>query len=151
MAEFDELIVNVNTISRSGFECSKAISGLNGEFGKATALIKSIEIYTSDVATSLHKLLQRLKQLQTKQDPMHKMREVIDKIVLLCQTDIDGIGEFSRSIQKVAGDHSDVRQKTEWLHTKSKLHMRQSAIDSLRTMLNLLMHTLDFIECGSVE
>ncbi|KAL9064259.1 MAG: hypothetical protein Q9157_007900 [Trypethelium eluteriae] len=151
MAELVGLIASVVTLADTGLRIARGISRVADEFGQARAQIKSIATDTRAVSFILRELRRRLEQVNADQGVIDETREVTAEIVTLCKTDIDDIGNFFSDLQSQSSTQISLRQKTKWLFTKSKISLRLSSLNSLKLTLSLLMHTLDFMQYGSLD
>lgn len=148
MAEIVGLVASIITLVELGFTISKGISSVANEFGSASVHIKVIATDTRAVALILRDLQKRLERQRT---VAAEVRDVAIEIVTLCRTDIEDIGDFLKSLQPQQGERVRFTQKLRWIVGKSKIMTKRSSLDSLKSTLNLYMHSIEFIESGEVE
>jgi hypothetical protein len=148
MAEVIGLVASIVALVELGFKISKGISAVANEFGSASVHIKVIATDTRAVALILRELQKRLERQRT---VAVDVQDVAVEIVALCTTDIEDIGDFLKSLQPLQGQRIRLKQKLRWVIGKSKIMMKRSSLDSLKSTLNLYMHSIEFIENGEVE
>jgi len=148
MAEAVGLVASIVTLVELAFKISRGLTAVASEFGTAARQIKLIGTDTRALAIILRDLSRGLgerKQIAV------EIQEVTAELIALCKEDLDDIGDFLKSLQPLQSDKIGLRQKVRWVFGKSRVMMRRTSLNSLKSTLNLFLHTIDMVGYGEVE
>jgi len=80
-----------------------------------------------------------------------EIQEVTAELIALCKDDLDDIGEFLQSLRPLQSDKIGPRQKVRWVFGESRIMMKRTFLNSLKSTLNLFLHTIDMVGYGEVK
>ena len=150
MAEIIGLVTGIGTIVATAITIAKTISAVANDLGTAGAQIKAIATDTKAVAFVLRDLKGRVITNSRKFDS--EAKSVLKEIVALCTSEIENMQTHLLPLfRSDEGPRMELKQRARWLFAKSKVSTTKTSLDSMKTTLNLLLHSIEYIEGDVVE
>lgn len=150
MAEIVGLITGIGTIVTTALTITKTVSTDANDLGTAGSQIRAIAADTKAFALVLHNFKGRVDKNSHKFDS--EARSVLKETVAMCKSEIGNMQRHLMPLfQSEEGHKMELKQKAKWLFAKSKVSTTKASLDSLKGTLNLLLHTMEYMEGHFVE
>lgn len=143
MAEVIGLISAIGGIAAAGIKVAKVVYALADELGTAGKQVRTLAADTRALSWVLKELNGRLQRMSS--IPRDGIKVAHDAAMLI-KDEIDGIGEIVKPLISEEGQRMSKKQKAKWIFTKSQITTRQTALNSHKATLSLVLDTLKLIE-----
>jgi len=80
-----------------------------------------------------------------------KVQDVTAELIALCKDDPDDIGECLQSLRPLQSDKIGLRQKVRRVFGESRIMMKRTSLNSLKSTLNLFLHAIDMVGYGEIK
>jgi len=80
-----------------------------------------------------------------------KVQDVTAELIALCKDDPDDIGEFLQSLRPLRSKRIGLRQKVRRVFGESRIMMKRTSLNSLKSTLNLFLHAIDMVGYGEIK